>query len=109
MLKFDVLPEVIAPDMFTYLVADVPFVHLISKVVGAGIDAPPLFFISIVMQLPDEEFLYVLVMTTPYCEVDGVAWADVSGATQYHTATADITAIAINNTVATTGENPFLI
>jgi hypothetical protein len=41
--------------------------------------------------------------------VDGVAAGDVNGDTQYHTATADITAIAINNTVATTGETPFLI
>jgi hypothetical protein len=33
----------------------------------------------------------------------------VSGPTQVHTATADITAIAINKTIATTGDTPFLI
>ena len=119
MLNFKVAPddsgaEIVAYDAFvtvrfTYLQVEVPpLIGLTSKTVNPWIVVPPLFFTSIAVQFP-AEFLYVLVTTKAYCAVDGVAWADVNGATQYHTATADITAIAINNTVATTGETPFLI
>jgi hypothetical protein len=119
MLKFKVVPDDNGADIveydefvtvrFTYLPVEVPpLIGLISKTVNPAIVVPPLFFKSIAVQFP-AEFLYTLVATNAYCAADGVAWADVNGATQYHTATADITAIAINNTVATTGETPFLI
>ena len=107
MLKFEVVPEVRVVT-FTYFPVEVPAMLKISKIVLVGIVVPPLFLMSTVVQLP-LAFLYTLVTTKPYCVVDGVAEGDVNGDTQYHTATADITAIAINSTVATTGETPFLI
>jgi hypothetical protein len=110
MLKLAVVPEVsdvlLSP---TYFPVEVPVMLKISKRVLVGIVVPPLFLMSTDVQLPVVTFLYTPVTTKPYEVVEGVAEGDVSGDTQYQTATADITAIAINNTVATTGETPFLI
>lgn len=50
MLKLLVVP-VESEGTVTYLLAEVPFVHLTSKVVR-GIAIPPLFFMSSDVQLP---------------------------------------------------------
>ena len=110
-LKSDVEPGFKANVIFTYLVDAVPlFWYLISKIVPAVITTPPEFMMSSETHwLELDAFLYTLVTTYALWVVEGVGCADVNGATQYHTATAEITAIAINSTVATAGETPFLI
>ena len=87
------MPGFNAADIFTYLLVEMPVAwYLISKIVLASIATPPEFMMSSETHWAElDTFLYTLVTTNALWVVEGVGCADVNGATQYQTATADIT------------------